>query len=96
MSNTNSITYMSESEFDKRFNLKEFAHGDKFQRGEIDLFNEIAKSHPNRIWTCIDGDDGQLIYENQRRVVNFNYYFITEEPYGDNESISVEIDMDFD
>lgn len=91
-------TYLSENEFDKRFTLMEFEHGDKFcSEEEIKLALELSHKYPNRIWSCIEGDsDDSLFYENRFAVVNFMYYVFTNEPYGDNESISVELDMDFD
>jgi len=98
MSNAIMPTTLSEEDFDKRFIIKEFPHGDKFETygEELELFNKEAALNPNNVWTCLDGEAGELIFVNRIAFVNRIYYFITEEAYTDSEDLAVEINIDFD
>jgi hypothetical protein len=48
--------------------------------------------NPNKIWTLVDGEDGQTIIINGWAMVNRIGYFITEVPYDDMLDIVVCLD----
>jgi hypothetical protein len=55
---------------------------DKFETygEELDYVRSIADTEPRRVWTLVDGDDGNLYIVNGYHLVNRVNYFITEKP----------------
>ena len=55
---------------------------DKFETygEELDYVLSIANSEPNRVWTLVDGDDGNLYITNGYHLVNRFNYFVTKNP----------------
>jgi hypothetical protein len=56
--------------------------GDKFETygKELDYVLSIANTEPARVWTLIDGDDGNLYISSGYHLVNRINYFITKNP----------------
>lgn len=59
---------------------------------EYDYVASIGHKEPNRIWTLIDTEDGELIIINHWGFVNRVGYFITEKPY--EHPLTIEVEMD--
>ena len=57
--------------------------GDKFETygKELDYVLSIANTEPDRVWTLVDGDDGNLYITNGYHLVNRVNYFITKHPF---------------
>ena len=55
---------------------------------ELSYILDVVNSCPNKVWTCMDADDGIYIVSGYH-VVNRIGYFITEEPFA--ESIEFKI-----
>ena len=55
---------------------------DKFETyaKELDYVLSIANTEPDRVWTLVDGDDGNLYITNGYHLVNRVNYFITKHP----------------
>ena len=60
-----------------------FDGSDKFETygEELDYVLSIANTEPNRVWTLIDGYDGNLYITNGYHLVNRINYFITKNPF---------------
>jgi len=56
--------------------------GDKFETygEELDYVLSIANTEPARVWTLVDGDDGNLYITSGYHLVNRLNYFITHNP----------------
>lgn len=56
--------------------------GDKFETygAELDYVLKVAYTEPKRIWTLVDGDDGNLYIASGYHLVNRINYFITHNP----------------
>jgi hypothetical protein len=56
--------------------------GDKFETygEELDYVLSIANTEPARVWTLVDGDDGNLYITSGYHLVNRVNYFITHNP----------------
>jgi len=56
--------------------------GDKFETygEELDYVLSIADTEPKRVWTLVDGDDGNLYITSGYHLVNRINYFITKNP----------------
>lgn len=48
---------------------------------EYDYVREIAQKHPKRVWTLVDGDNGELVIIAGWHYVNRMNYVITEKPW---------------
>lgn len=48
---------------------------------EYEYIREMAQKHPNRVWTLVDGDDGELVIIAGWHYVNRMNYVITEKPW---------------
>lgn len=55
---------------------------DKFETygQELDYVLSVADTAPRRVWTLVDGDDGNLYIVDGYHLVNRVNYFITENP----------------
>jgi hypothetical protein len=55
---------------------------DKFETygEELDYVRSVADTEPRRVWTLVDGDDGNLYIVDGYHLVNRVNYFITEKP----------------
>jgi len=55
---------------------------DKFETygKELDYVLSIANTEPARVWTLVDGDDGNLYIASGYHLVNRVNYFITKNP----------------
>jgi hypothetical protein len=55
---------------------------DKFETygKELDYVLSIANTEPARVWTLVDGDDGNLYIVSGYHLVNRINYFITQNP----------------
>ena len=55
---------------------------DKFETygEELDYVRSIADTEPRRVWTLVDGADGNLYIVDGYHLVNRVNYFITKEP----------------
>ena len=55
---------------------------DKFETygEELDYVLKVAYTEPKRIWTLVDGDDGNLYITSGYHLVNRINYFITHNP----------------
>lgn len=55
---------------------------DKFETygEELDYVRSIADTEPRRVWTLVDGEDGNLYIVDGYHLVNRVNYFITKEP----------------
>ena len=55
---------------------------DKFETygEELDYVLKIANTEPKRVWTLVDGDDGNLYITSGYHLVNRVNYFITKNP----------------
>jgi hypothetical protein len=47
---------------------------------ELDYVLNIANTEPRRVWTLVDGDDGNLYIVDGYHLVNRVNYFVTEKP----------------
>lgn len=47
---------------------------------ELDYVLSIANTEPNRVWTLVEGDDGNLYIASGYHLVNRINYFITHNP----------------
>ena len=98
---------LTEDEFDEQFPLitnhlnpnASWAFGD----GPGCLFETygeelefIRHQDPNRVWTFVDGDDGDQYVISRPHFVNRIGYLVSREPIPDNTSIEVHIPMDSD
>jgi hypothetical protein len=56
--------------------------GDKFETygEELDYVLSIANTEPARVWTLVEGDDGNLYVTSGYHLVNRLNYFITHNP----------------
>jgi len=56
---------------------------DKFETygEELKFVRSVNATEPNRVWTLIEGDSGNLWIVNGYHFVNRLNYFITEKPY---------------
>jgi hypothetical protein len=56
---------------------------DKFETygQELDYVLNIANTEPKRVWTLVDGDDGNLYIVDGYHLVNRVNYFITKNPF---------------
>jgi len=56
---------------------------DKFETygEELDYVLSIANTEPKRVWTLVDGDDGNLYIVDGYHLVNRVNYFITKNPF---------------
>lgn len=56
--------------------------GDKFETygEELDYVLSIANTEPARVWTLVEGDDGNLYITSGYHLVNRLNYFITHNP----------------
>jgi hypothetical protein len=61
---------------------------------EYDYVASIGQKQPNRIWTLVDGEDGNTLIINRWAFVNRIGYFITEKPYDDTLDIQVQLDRE--
>ena len=50
---------------------------------------EVIATDPNKVWTLVDGDDGETVIVNGYYFVNRLVYYITEVPFEDGEEIDV-------
>jgi hypothetical protein len=48
---------------------------------EYEYIREMAQKHPNRVWTLVDGDDGELVIIAGWHYVNRMNYVVTEKPW---------------
>ena len=57
--------------------------GDKFETygEELDYVLSIANSEPARVWTLVDGADGNLYIVDGYHLVNRVNYFVTKNPF---------------
>lgn len=81
---------MTEFDFDKKYTynkkIKSVEFGDEEgYEGMLETYGEdlqqvlkIAKKHPMKVWTMIDGDDGMYLVQGYH-LVNRIYYVITNE-----------------
>jgi hypothetical protein len=55
---------------------------DKFETygQELDYVRSVADTEPRRVWTLVDGEDGNLYIVDGYHLVNRVNYFITKEP----------------
>jgi hypothetical protein len=63
---------------------------------EYESVAAAGAENPNKIWTLVDGEDGETIIINGWAMVNRIGYFITEVPYDDMLDIVVCLDPDRD
>jgi hypothetical protein len=64
---------------------------DKFETygEELEFVRTINSTEPDRVWTLIEGDSGNLWITNGYRFVNRLNYFITKHPYEGKDYIEV-------
>ena len=64
---------------------------DKFETygEELEFVRSIHFTEPNRVWTLIEGDSGNLWITNGYHFVNRLNYFITKKPYKGADDIEV-------
>ena len=64
---------------------------DKFETygEELDYVRSIADTEPRRVWTLVDGEDGNLYIVDGYHLVNRVNYFITKEPLEGNGFMEV-------
>ena len=60
-----------------------FDDNDKFETygDELDYVRSIYDTDPRRVWTLVDGDDGNLYIVDGYHLVNRLNYFVTELPF---------------
>ena len=68
---------------------------DKFETygEELDYVRSIADTEPRRVWTLVDGEDGNLYIVDGYHLVNRVNYFITKEPLEGNGFMEVAYDI---
>jgi hypothetical protein len=56
---------------------------DKFETygKELDYVRSVYDTEPKRVWTLVDGDDGNLYIVDGYHLVNRVNYFVTELPF---------------
>ena len=61
----------------------QFDGSDKFETygKELDYVRSVYDADPRRVWTLVDGDDGNLYIVDGYHLVNRVNYFITEVPF---------------
>ena len=64
---------------------------DKFETygEELEFVRTINSTEPNRVWTLIEGDSGNLWITNGYHFVNRLNYFITKHPYEGKDDIEI-------
>ena len=64
---------------------------DKFETygEELDYVRSVADTEPRRVWTLVDGEDGNLYIVDGYHFVNRVNYFITKEPLEGNGFLEV-------
>ena len=64
---------------------------DKFETygEELDYVRSVADTEPRRVWTLVDGEDGNLYIVDGYHLVNRLNYFITKEPLEGNGFLEV-------
>ena len=64
---------------------------DKFETygRELDYVRSVADTEPRRVWTLVDGEDGNLYIVDGYHLVNRINYFITKEPLEGNGFLEV-------
>jgi hypothetical protein len=64
---------------------------DKFETygEELEFVRTINSTEPNRVWTLIEGDSGNLWITNGYHFVNRLNYFITKNPYKNEEYVEI-------
>ena len=64
---------------------------DKFETygEELEFVRTINSTEPNRVWTLIEGDSGNLWIVNGYHFVNRLNYFITKNPYENEEYVEI-------
>jgi hypothetical protein len=64
---------------------------DKFETygEELEFVRTINSTEPNRVWTLIEGDSGNLWIVNGYHFVNRLNYFITKNPYEKEEYVEI-------
>jgi hypothetical protein len=55
---------------------------------ELEFVLSVANTEPNRVWTLVEGDDGNLFIISGYHLVNRLNYFITAKPF-EGESFEV-------
>jgi hypothetical protein len=60
-----------------------FDNNDKFETygEELDFVRSVYDTDPRRVWTLVDGDDGNLYIVDGYHLVNRVNYFVTEVPF---------------
>jgi hypothetical protein len=58
-------------------------NNDKFETygEELDFVRSVYDTDPRRVWTLVDGDDGNLYIVDGYHLVNRVNYFVTEVPF---------------
>jgi hypothetical protein len=56
-------------------------------------FDYVRRFDPNRVWTLIDGDDGEMYVVNGLHLVNRVGYLLSRDPVTDGTCIQVHIPM---
>jgi len=56
---------------------------DKFETfgRELEYVLSVANTEPDRVWTLVEGDDGNLYITNGYHLVNRINYFVTKNPF---------------
>jgi len=101
---TDTVIQLTEEEFDARFPLVPnhisptgtWAFGD----GPGCLFDTsgpefefVRRYDPRKVWTLVDGDDGDMYVINGLHLVNRVGYLLSRDPVPDNTAIEVRIPM---
>ena len=65
--------------------------GDKFETygEELEYVRKIHETEPNRVWTLVEGDSGNLWIVNGYHFVNRLNYFITAKAYENSEYVEI-------
>ena len=104
---TDNFIELTEDEFDERFPLvrnhlnpaASWAFGDGFGRlfeTYGDALEFVKRQDPLKVWTLVDGDDGDLYVISGPHFVNRIGYLVSAAPVADGVTMQVHIEMDRD
>lgn len=94
------MNYKTTDEMDEKYNPDTTVKSEHFTDGRLETFgndfeqvNILARSgNITRIWTCVEGDDGQIMFVTGVHYVNRLYYYVTKEHWENENEFYVECD----
>jgi hypothetical protein len=91
---TNFIS-LTEDQFDAIYTITPNEHEDRYETygEEYEALKVIYEKSPRKVWTAVDGEDGELIFVSGLHFVNRIYYFVTDQEVPEDTDVEVIIDF---